>query len=475
MQCYNCGAQLTEKDFCTNCGADVANYKQLISFSNYYYNDGLEKAGVRDLSGAMSSLKLCLKFNKNHIEARNLLGLIYYEIGEPVEALSEWVISKNLRPEKNVADDYIDAIQKSPAQLEAINQKSRKYNQALSYCYQDSKDLAVIQLKKLLSDYPNYVQARLLLALLYIDSNEWAKARKELVRCLRIDTNNTMALRYMKEVESALNVEDESRFSKKSGKASDDIVKYQSGNETIIQPVNSIEQKRGTGWLWTLLIGLGAGLAISWFLILPAQVQSAKEGLNNNLVTAGEEVERKNTEIDSLTRQVEALTQENTDLRSQTEALASKDGQMSTVEALLSAAYTYITTPDDMEKISEAIEQIDREVMENEDTAEAARSLYAKLLENTGTDLAKSYYDVGYKAFQGKDYDTAIENLKKAVGYDASNSEALFALGNAYREKGNKKLAIETYESVLELFPGTEKARQSEKYVKQLNEEDPDN
>lgn len=469
MQCYSCGAQLTEKDFCTNCGADVSKFKKLISFSNYYYNDGLEKAGVRDLSGAVDSLKQCLKFNKYHIEARNLLGLVYFEMGEPVAALSEWVISKNLRPEKNVADDYIDAIQKSPTQLEAISQKSRKFNQALNYCYQNSKDLAIIQLKKLLSDNPNYVQAHLLLALLYIDAGEWTKARKELVRCLRIDKNNTMALRYMKEVESALNVEEEGKFSRKTSK-SDEIVKYQSGNEMIIQPVNMMEPKKNMNWLWTLLAGLSVGVAVSWFLILPARVQSAKEGLNNNLVAVGEEIDRKNAEIDSLTKQVEALTKENTDLRSQTEALASKDGQMSTVEALLNAAYTYITTPDDMDALSAIIEQIDRDTMENEDTSEAARNLYAKLLENTGTDLAKAYYDTGYKAYQAKDYDTAIENLKKAISYDPDNSEALFALGNSYKEKGNKKLAVETYESVIELFPNTEKARQSQKYIEQLSE-----
>lgn len=470
MQCYNCGAQLTEKDFCTNCGADVANFKKLISFSNYCYNDGLEKANVRDLSGAVDSLKQCLKFNKYHIEARNLLGLIYFEIGEPVAALSEWVISKNLRPEKNVADDYIDAIQKSPTQLEAISQKSRKFNQALNYCYQNSKDLAIIQLKKLLSDNPNYVQAHLLLALLYIDANDWAKARKELIRCLRIDKNNTMALRYMKEVDSALNIEEESKFSKRQDKT-EEVVKYQSGNETIIQPVNVAEPKASTSWIWTLLIGLAAGVAVAWFLILPARVLSEKEELNNNLMTMGEEADRKNTQIDSLTKQVEALEKENQDLRSQTEALASTDGQMSAVEALMTAAYTYITTPDDTEKLSEAIDQIDRETMENEDTSEAARNLYVKLLENTGTDLAKSYYDTGYKAYQAKDYDAAIENLKKAVTYDAENSEALFALGNSYKEKGNKKLAIETYESVVELFPNTEKARQSQKYIEQIQDD----
>lgn len=75
--------------------------------SNMYYNDGLAKAQVRDLSGAIISLKLCLKYNKQHMMARNLLGLVYFEIGETVAALSQWILSTNLQPEKNIAEDYI--------------------------------------------------------------------------------------------------------------------------------------------------------------------------------------------------------------------------------------------------------------------------------------------------------------------------------------------------------------------------------
>lgn len=32
MQCYNCGADLTEKNFCTNCGQMFLRYKKLLSF-----------------------------------------------------------------------------------------------------------------------------------------------------------------------------------------------------------------------------------------------------------------------------------------------------------------------------------------------------------------------------------------------------------------------------------------------------------
>ena len=114
MRCYNCGCELSEHSFCTNCGVDVVLYKKIIRTSNYFYNQGLERARVRDLSGAIVSLRESLKFNKNNIKARNLLGLVYYEQGEIPAALSEWVISKNLRSKKNLAADYIERVQSNP-------------------------------------------------------------------------------------------------------------------------------------------------------------------------------------------------------------------------------------------------------------------------------------------------------------------------------------------------------------------------
>ena len=61
----------------------------------------------RDLTGAAESLKTSVMIHKNNIEARNLLGLVYCEMGEVVEALSQWVISKNLQPDNNPAGSYI--------------------------------------------------------------------------------------------------------------------------------------------------------------------------------------------------------------------------------------------------------------------------------------------------------------------------------------------------------------------------------
>lgn len=89
------------------------------------------KAKVRDLSGAVTSLSQSLKYNKRNTDARNLLGLIYYQMGEIVAALSEWVISVHFQERNNIAADYIQAIQNNPAKLKAANKVIQKYNLAL--------------------------------------------------------------------------------------------------------------------------------------------------------------------------------------------------------------------------------------------------------------------------------------------------------------------------------------------------------
>lgn len=94
MNCMNCGAPIGKSDYCTSCGFHVEVQKKIWQLSNTYYNLGLDKAQIRDLSGAIDLLKRSLKFNKLNVQARNLLGLVYFETGEAVAALSEWIISK---------------------------------------------------------------------------------------------------------------------------------------------------------------------------------------------------------------------------------------------------------------------------------------------------------------------------------------------------------------------------------------------
>ncbi len=460
MICYNCGCRLSEKNFCTGCGADVTLYKKIMFASNRFYNEGLDKASVRDLSGAITSLRESLKLNKNNIEARNLLGLVYYERGEVVAALSEWVISKNIKEDKNIADDYINMIQNNPGRLETFNQTVKKYNQALLYCQQDSLDLAVIQLKKVLSMNPRFLQARQLLSLLYINNQDWDKAKKELDKCIKIDANNTMTLRYIKEVEAMMPSEEE-RVKKKK-----EAIVYQSGNDTVIQPVGKKEIV-GFQTLLNIIIGVVIGVGVAWYLVVPARVQHAQSQVNEQLKSVSEQLDAKTVQVDELTQQINDLTKEKDSLSS---SLNEAQGVNVAVEAntdLIEAALMYMNKTADEQTIAEELELIDQDYLDN-DATESFKTLYQTILEAVGPVVAKGYYNTGYEAFRTEEYDTAIENLEKAFKYDATNGEALYNLAQSYNRSGDTDKAVETYKKVIELFPNTEKARKSENYIKEL-------
>lgn len=471
MRCYNCGCNLSEHDFCTSCGADVSLYKKIIYISNRFYNEGLEKASVRDLTGAISSLRQSLKFNKNNVEARNLLGLVYFETGEVVAALSEWVISKNLRPKKNIADDYIDMIQTNPSRLDTINQTIKKYNQALAYCHQESLDLAVIQLKKVLSLNPKFIRAHQLLALLYINSEEWEKAKRELTKCVQIDTNNTITLRYLKEVDEMLTPEEGVKNSSKKKNRSDEVIKYQSGNETIIQPMNMKESK-GVGSLLNLGIGLLIGIAIAYCLILPARIQTAKANINEELRVVGEQSDAKTATIDALEQQLSELQEANSTLEQDLQAYMGKDGSLQSLDSLMKAANSYLTNPEDITTVADYLEEIDVDVENGEvEKSEAFEGLYNTLLALVGPSVAQSYYEDGYEAYRQENYEDAIPNLEKAFQYDPTNGEALYNLANAYYRSGREKEAKAAYEQIITLFPGTEKASKSENFLAEMEAE----
>lgn len=462
MFCYNCGRRLSEQhDFCTACGADVSLYKKIMHVSNMYYNEGLEKAGVRDLTGAVISLRQSLKFNKNNIMARNLLGLVYFEMGEMSTALREWVISKNLSPDKNIADEYIDKVRSNSSRLDSINQTVKKYNRALALCAEDSKDLAVIHLKKVLSMNPKFLQAHQLLALLYMEREEWERAERELRKCMDIDRNNLQTLRYLKEVEQALMPDEGVKTPVKRKK--EDAVRYQSENEIIIQPLNVKEPKRGGGFsgVLNMLIGLVIGLAAMYFLVVPAAQARVRNEEQQTITKISSESDAKTARIQELEGQMADKDNSIQQLQAQIEGYVGTDGMVQTTESLLRIASTYNETGD-MHAAMDELEALSERV-NMEEMTEGFRTLYQSMFSMIGPKLSEEYYDTGYQQYYTNKYEEAVGNLVLAVKYDAANAEALYLLGEAYRSSGDTENAINTYDKVMELFPDTQRARDAQR------------
>ena len=452
MKCFNCGADLKDSEYCSQCGADVKLYSRMLKLSNAYYNEGLEKAKVRDLSGAVLALRESLKINKKNTNARNLLGLIYYEMGMAVEALTQWIISRSFQSSKNIADEYIESIQNNPARLDTVNTSLRKYNQALVYCQQGSYDLAIIQLKKVLSVNGKLLDAHLLLALLYMKVENYARARNEIKKVLAVDCNNTQALRYLKE----LNRETDKDQPKEEEK-NKDYIAYTRDNETIIQPVG-VKDNSGFHAILNVVIGLVIGVAVMGLLIMPA-LQSKKSGeLNKAVAEYSDQVDAKSATLDSLKQENESLKQQ---AEEATKAASDAADKVSSYEELLKAYASY--SAGDSAAALQELEAINQDTLSDD-----AKTLYSSIFSEVGVTAVNDLYKTGYAAYEKGDYDTAIADLGKCYELDNTQGDALYFLARSYHKSGDTENAKIYYQKVIEEFPNTRKATDAEGLMKGL-------
>lgn len=458
MRCYKCNAVLSDHDYCLKCGADVSVYKVVVKTSNTYYNMGLAKAQVRDLSGAIQALKISIHVNKKNIKARNLLGLVYFEMGEVAMALSQWVISLNYKPEKNVADVYIRKVKANPNKLEVLNQAAKKYNFSLRKVSEDGDDVALIQLKKVISANPRFVKAYLLLALVHMKNGDGEKAAKLLVKVLKIDRNNTLALRYLDEINKVgiakdVSVEDNYYKGKKRGALS--------GNDVIIPRNSYREPSSGVLTVIYILLGMVIGIALMWFLIIPAKLQSEQQESNDLIKQYSEQLADSSVEIAELEKKndklTEQLNQANNSNENYTEELA-------LYKNLIDAAFSYVSN--DFESTAVKLAKIDVAQLPDE----ISKSLYTTLDENSSGG-AKAFYMAGVNAYTEEDYVNAINLFKKAYEIDNSSVETPYYLAMSYLLINDRKSAQTYIDIVNNKFGSSKYATQLNAYVASLGTE----
>lgn len=457
MRCYQCDAQLGKGERCPNCGADVRIYKKIMLASSACYNEGLAKANVRDLSGAIDCLKRSLRFYKRNTDARNLLGLIYFEMGEVVNALTEWVISKNYQPEENAASRYLDEIQSNQTRLDSINQTIKKYNQALMYCKQESRDLAIIQLKKVIALNPKMVKGHQLLALLYIQEGKYDLAKKSLRSAGKIDANNTITLRYLKEVNQRIKEAKPNRKNKE-----DDLISYQSGNDTIIQPAH-FKESSIAGTIINILIGLAVGIGITCFLIVPGTRHKIQNEAKREVKTANDTISSKNQTITQLEAQIEEL---NNEIENAKKSEENSDNRISSYEQLILAYAKY--TENDAQSAGDALENVNPEYLD-----ESSKAIYDTINEQINAEYLVTLYQEGYDAYMNQNYTVAATDLQKIADVDENyqDGNAIYYLAQTYRKMEDIEKAKIYYQKVVELYPGTERAATSQNYLDEYETE----
>lgn len=414
--------------------------------ANAYYNLGLEKAGQRDLSGAAEALKKCLRFDKFQTDARNLLGLIYNEIGEVGAALTQWVISLNLQETDNLAEEYLRKVHAARGYLEVADQAAKKYNQALVYAQNDNEDLAVLLLMRMLDELPNYVKAQELLALLYIHHEDYTKAGRYLYQALKVDHYNPLAQRYMEEAKR-----NTGRAEVEKRKLKNAFSHRQMQDDDVILPPG---YKENTGWqsILNILVGLVLGAMVIFFLVMPAVSEAMNVRHNQELRSYLEQVNQKSIRIDELEQQIEAAKKAQEDAEASLSALVSDNGGvLSQYQNLVRILQAY--RDEDMQTAVLLYVDTDMTVLND------------GVLNNTVAWIQQDMTENGYQVLmemgdeamnQEGGAASAVEYYQKSLQIRGGNTEVIYKLGMAWQAQGNTDQANEYFGDIIMNYPDSD-------------------
>lgn len=433
---------------------DIANKCKRIS--NSYYNLGLEKAKNRNFSGAIICLKKSLQFNKNQIDARNLLGLIYFELGEIAEALVEWVISLNLSGDFNMAQKYIDILQRKTGRIEVYEQSILKYNQGLIYAQNDNEDLAILQLTKATEMNPKYVRAYLLLAALYMKKEDYTKANKALLSVLQIDRNNSKALLYMNLVK-----ENSKKPGAEKNKLKDTLSHKKMQDDDVIIPTGYKEYS----W-WHTIVNIGIGLLIGGasiiFLYMPTNSARLNSKHNSDIIAISEKLNNANIKINELKELNAGLNSKNMDLNEQADtSIDNKNHQLEQYALLIGTLEAYKSA--DMNKAAAYYADIDADTLSSIDSEgsltnvsvmDIYKSISSDMKETAPAILTQS----GDFKFETGDFSAAIVCYDKALKINEAYIMALYKKALSYKKMGEVQKANSLFESIIVNHPNTQEA-----------------
>ncbi len=415
--------------------------------ANGYYNQGLEKARIRDLTGAAECLKKSLHFHKYQTDARNLLGLIYYEMGETAESLVQWVISMNLQPDKNRAALYLREIQDKPGRLEAESQNIKKYNQGLYHAQTGSDDLAVLLLGRVVEFNPHFVKAHLVLALLYMSHGDYTKAGKSLQKVLQIDKSHPKALWYMSIVKSHTG-----RAEVERRKMDAAFSHRQMQDDDIILPPT---YKETTGWLTiiNIAVGLVLGAAVIWFLVMPAMERELNHRHNQEMTGVLEQVNQKNLELDALKSDISSMESERDNAMASLLAMQqNEEGVIKQYQRLVQILKAQAAQ--DMETVATVYADMDISLITDPDTATVVGEITNYMTAEGFQVLA----DLGDKARDGKKQEEALDYYQKSLNIKGDNPQVIYDMAMIYQSRDERDKANELLGQVIMNYPNTELA-----------------
>ena len=366
-----------------------------------------------------------------------------------MEALVEWILSKNFQSHDNIANYYISKVQEVPGELEEINQAVKKFNLSLDYAAQNGEDMAIIQLKKAIAVHPTYVKAYQLLALLYLKTEQYTAARQVLRTAHKLDTTDDFTLRYMHEL-NQIRKNRTVKF-KENEKKDQQTVTYNIGNETIIQPVSTnFKERTGLHTVLNMLIGLVVGVAVMWFLVMPAVNSSRQKELNKQTVEFSDQIATQDAQISALKKELEEYRSTSEESEN---AKATGESTQESYEIVMNIYKHY--SDSDMSNAA-MVEELIKVNPDSLGTIGLER--YNEMTEKLYPKQCEKIYSEAKDNFDAENYKDAISKLTQVLQMDEGYGDgaAKLLLAQSYEKSGDKDQANALYQKLVEDYKDTD-------------------
>lgn len=442
MKCPLCEKELIN-DYCPECQINSEVLKKIYVTSRRLYNRALMKANERDITTAIQLLNRGLEFDKRFIDARNLLGLLYFRIGEIGEAVRQWQISFQFfsNENENKAYQYMKKLYASShkRKYEQLKSTISMYNNALKHIEQKSEDLAIIKLRKAVHINPSFIAANNLLAYCYLRTKQQNKALQSINNVLALDSRNPIAVYYKEVIQPGDEIEEEvaTAYNTKSNVA----------NQFEQSSILNRRKDRGIASLSQIVIfilGILIGMLAIIFLFTPEQVNNLEEELTKVEEQYQRKIQDKDETIDNLKQQVDALDRNVTALKEELETYDLTEDQVGTTNALINGAMLYME--ENIDESADLLLTINTSLLTDE-----GKLLYNYLKDKTFTEAGQNAFNTGDGLYRNASYADAIPAYERSLIYSDTAwyaEESYYRIARCYKELGQfeeSKKAFELY------------------------------
>ncbi len=214
-----------------------------------------------------------------------------------------------------------------------------------------------------------------------------------------------------------------------------------------------------------LVIGVGIGVLITWFLVIPGIRQNAVSDAKKAELAANDSLATRNQEVKSLESQIETL---NKQIKEQKDASEDSKKIVDNYEQLLIAYDAF--AQQNIQGAGDTIVNVDASLLDGQ-----AKAIYDSLNTKVNEQYISAVYAQAEQDYRAGRYPEAVTGLEKVVQVeeDYNDGYAIYYLAQSYRQTGDLENAKKYFQRMVELHPGTSRARRSQQYLNELGQQPP--